>query len=119
MNEIHLLAVNLFVHINCTLDIQYELESIRVTFQTIFQPVEVAQLDGRYDVIISTIRQMYLVTELHLKFPSRSENSESVLHTKIVQINRECLTGVTNISCCVPGLLNQGMGSDRNVARQI
>jgi len=75
MNDISLLAVNLFVHISCTLDIRYELGSIRVTFQAIFQPVEVAQLDGRYDVIISTIRQLYLVTELHLKFPSRSETA--------------------------------------------
>ena len=75
MNENNLLAVNLFMHISYTLDVQYELESIRVTFQTILQPVEVAQLDGRYEVIINTICQLYLVTELHLKFPSRSETA--------------------------------------------
>ena len=63
------------MHISYTLDVQYELESIRVTFQTILQPVEVAQLDGRYEVIINTICQLYLVTELHLKFPSRSETA--------------------------------------------
>jgi hypothetical protein len=38
---------------------------------------------------------------------------------KTIQINTERLTGATNINCCVPGLLKQGMGSDRNVARQI
>jgi hypothetical protein len=38
---------------------------------------------------------------------------------KTVQINREWLTGATNINCCVPGLLKQGMGSDRNMARQM
>jgi hypothetical protein len=59
------------MHISCTLDLQYELESIPVTFQTIFQPVVVAQLGGRY-VILNTIWQLY-VTELHLKFPSRNE----------------------------------------------
>ena len=75
MNEINLLATNLFMHISCRLDEQYELESIRVIFQTIFQPLVVAQLDGRYDVIINTICQLYLVTELHLKFPSRSETA--------------------------------------------
>jgi len=75
MNENNFLAINLFTHISCTLHKQYELESIRVAFQTIFQPVEVAQLDGRYEVIINTIRQLYFVTELHLKFPSRSETA--------------------------------------------
>jgi hypothetical protein len=42
MNEINSLAINLFMYISCMLDVQYEVESIRVTFQRIFQPVEVA-----------------------------------------------------------------------------
>jgi hypothetical protein len=63
VNKSNTLVTSLFMYINCTEDVQYELEGIRVTFQTIFQLVEVAQLDGRYDVIINTICQPCLVTD--------------------------------------------------------
>jgi len=33
MNENNLLAIHLLMHISWTLDVQYELESIRVTFR--------------------------------------------------------------------------------------